>query len=297
MISVNSPRAILLAARPQTLPGAAVPVMIALSLALADAGADAFRVVPAALCLLFALIMQIDANFVNDYFDFVKGRDDEERLGPKRACAEGWITLPFMRGLIVVTTLLAAAVGLPLVAYGGWTMVAVGAFCIVGCVTYTTHLSRWGMGDAMVLVFFGIIPVCLTYYLQTGGVTLTVAVASIACGIEIDSMLIINNYRDHYQDLAHGKRTLSVLLGRERMLKCFYYIPRVVCLLGLVFFFCGYEAAFFLPVFYNIAHDKVYARMRAIGEGAQLNDVLAQNGRVIMLYGLLVSLGVLVQCL
>ena len=121
-ISTNSPHAWMLAARPKTLTGAAVPVMIGVSAAWND---GFFRPVPALLCFLFAFLMQIDANFINDYYDFQKGLDDEKRLGPKRACAEGWITLPAMRRGIICTTLLSCLTGLPLVWYGGWTMVLV----------------------------------------------------------------------------------------------------------------------------------------------------------------------------
>lgn len=91
-IIAGSPMAWLLAARPKTLAGAAVPVMIGLSMAFADGGVAAFRLAPAILCVLFAFIMQIDANFINDYFDFIRGNDDETRLGPRRACAQGWIS-------------------------------------------------------------------------------------------------------------------------------------------------------------------------------------------------------------
>lgn len=295
-IITNSPRAIFRATRIQTLPGAAVPVMIALSLAIADGGWEQFRVLPALLCILFALLMQIDANFVNDYVDCIKGRDDDERLGPLRACAQGWITLPFMRGLIVLTTLTAAAVGLPLAWIGGWEMILVGVLCIVGCVLYTTHLSRWAMGDVMVLVFFGLIPVCFTYYLQTGAVTVPVITGALACGIEIDSMLIINNFRDHYQDEKHGKRTLSVLVGRDMMLSIFRFLPYVVCALGMAYALYDYPLAFFLPaLIYLPAYSRVYTHIAAIHQGTALNQQLAANGRVILLYGILVSGGVLLR--
>ena len=114
-VKVNSLKAWLLAARPKTLTGAAVPVMMGIAAAIRMYGVGEVRVVPAVLCMLFALIMQIDANFVNDYFDFMKGTDDEQRLGPKRACAQGWITAPAMRRGLLITTVLACIVGLPLV--------------------------------------------------------------------------------------------------------------------------------------------------------------------------------------
>lgn len=105
-VTTNSLKAWFLAARPKTLTGAAVPVMIGIASAISQYG-DAVRVGAAVLCMLFALVMQIDANFVNDYFDFMKGTDDEKRLGPKRACAQGWITAAAMRRGLLYTTLLA----------------------------------------------------------------------------------------------------------------------------------------------------------------------------------------------
>ena len=97
-VKVNSLNAWILAARPKTLTGASVPIMIGIAFAFTDVGWQHFQALPAILCVLFAFIMQIDANFVNDYFDCLKGNDDTEtRLGPRRSCSEGWITLPSMR--------------------------------------------------------------------------------------------------------------------------------------------------------------------------------------------------------
>ena len=151
-VEVNSLKAWILAARPKTLTGAAVPVMIGTALALADSDFH-IRIVPTVLCFLFAFVMQIDANFVNDYFDFLKGTDDEKRLGPKRACAQGWVTTKAMRWALALTTMFACAVGLPLIYYGGWWMIAVGVLCVFFCFLYTTHLSYIGMGDVLVLLF------------------------------------------------------------------------------------------------------------------------------------------------
>ena len=163
-VRLNSAKAWLLAARPKTLTGAAVPVMIALALAWTDRSAEhPFMWLPAVLCMLFAFVMQIDANFVNDYFDFMKGTDDEERLGPRRACANGWVTAKAMRIAMGVTTFLGCIIGLPLIYYGGWQMIVVGVLCVFFCFLYTTHLSYMGLGDVLVLVFFGIVPVCVTY--------------------------------------------------------------------------------------------------------------------------------------
>ena len=142
----DSARSWVLAARPKTLTGAAVPVMIGLSMAYADQSASTpFHWIPAFLCLLFAFIMQVDANFINDYFDFIHGNDDETRLGPKRACAMGWVSVAKMKRAIAITTVLACVIGLPLIYYGGFEMVAVGLLCVVFCFLYTTHLSYLGL--------------------------------------------------------------------------------------------------------------------------------------------------------
>nr|MCR4582735.1 prenyltransferase [Prevotella sp.] len=157
-IKTNSWQAWLLATRPKTLSGAAVPVMIGAALAYTDAqtyGDDVFSWWAALLCLLFAFIMQIDANLINDFFDFVNGTDDREtRLGPKRACAQGWVRLDSMKRAIALTTCLACLVGLPLVYWGGLEMILVGAICVVFCFLYTTYFSYQGLGDLLVLLFF-----------------------------------------------------------------------------------------------------------------------------------------------
>ena len=185
-IKQNSLRAWILAARPKTLSGAAVPVLIGLSLAYTDAstyGENVFSWTAAVLCMLFALIMQIDANFINDFFDYTRGNDDAAtRLGPLRACTQGWVSTDAMKRAIASTTCAACVIGLPLVYYGGLEMILIGALCVVFCFLYTTHLSYLGLGDVLVLLFFGIVPVCITYYVQLHTITPEVFIASVACG-------------------------------------------------------------------------------------------------------------------
>ena len=169
-VTPHSLRAWLLAARPKTLPASAAPVMIGLSVAAADPQVS-FKALPAVACLLFALLMQVASNFINDYFDFRKGLDDEKRLGPKRACAEGWISPRAMRRAIFLTVAVACAAGCVALCYAGWPLLLVGAACVVGAYFYTTGpypLSYKGWGDAMVLLIFGIVPVCATFWVQAG---------------------------------------------------------------------------------------------------------------------------------
>ena len=294
-VKLNSARAWILAARPKTLSGAAVPVMIALALAWADTSPlHPFLWIPAVLCMLFAFVMQIDANFINDYFDFMKGTDDETRLGPKRACASGWVTASAMRLAILVTTLVGCAVGIPLVFYGGWPMIVVGLLCVLFCFLYTTHLSYMGLGDLLVLLFFGIVPVCVTYYLQHHTLTWEVFVASLACGFVIDTLLLINNYRDRDNDRRAGKLTLVVRLGESFGLHLYLWVGFLAVALGAVFMLNDHPYASLLPaVFYLPLHLQTFRQMKKINHGPQLNAILGQTARNMFVYGIVVALGLL----
>ncbi|RRD00311.1 1,4-dihydroxy-2-naphthoate octaprenyltransferase [Prevotella sp. OH937_COT-195] len=292
----NSARAWLLAARHKTLAGAAVPVMIGLSLAFADLrAAGTFDWLPALLCMLFAFIMQIDANFINDYFDFVRGNDDETRLGPKRACAQGWVGVGAMRVAMASTTASACLVGLPLIFYGGVEMVLVGAVCVLFCFLYTTHLSYRGLGDVLVVVFFGLVPVCVPYYIETHGLTLNVFVAAIACGLVIDTLLVVNNYRDIDNDRRAGKITLCVRIGERVSRRLYLMLGITAVLAGAVYVSGGYLFAAIFPLPYLLLHYKSYKRLVKIGKGAALNTVLGETARNMFAYGLLVSLGILLS--
>lgn len=296
-ITPNSWRAWLLAARPKTLSGAAVPVMIGVALAWVDAAeyaGDTFHWLPAVLCLLFAFVMQIDANLINDFFDFVGGADDADtRLGPRRACAQGWVTLDAMKRAIALTTCIACLVGLPLVLYGGLEMILVGMICVVFCFLYTTHLSYMGMGDVLVLLFFGVVPVTMTYYVQMHTCTWQVLTASVACGLVIDGLLIVNNFRDRDGDSAVGKRTLVVRIGPEASLATYLAVGVAATLLGVVFWLNGHVLAFCLPLLYLVLHYFTYLKMKRIYKGKALNLCLGETARNIFVYGLTVSIGLL----
>lgn len=295
MIKQNSLKAWVLAARPKTLTGAAVPVMIGVALAYIDAREiDAFSPIAAVLCLLFAFIMQIDANFVNDFFDYVRGNDDEStRLGPLRACTQGWVSIDAMKRAIAFTTVLACIVGLPLIFYGGLEMLLIGLLCVVFCFLYTTHFSYIGMGDILVLVFFGIIPVCCTYYVQLHTCPLIVVIASLACGLVIDGLLIVNNYRDRDVDRCDGKKTLVVKIGATAAEWLYLAIGIVSVLAGILFWVNGHVLAFVLPFIYLTLHIFTWLKLRRIHEGRQLNECLGETARNIFVYGLCVSVGLL----
>ena len=293
----DSLRAWILAARPKTLSGAAVPVIIGVALALTDARQyddDVFSGGAAVLCLLFALIMQVDANFVNDFFDYARGNDDaERRLGPLRACTQGWVKIESMKKAIASTTIVACLVGLPLVWYGGFEMVLVGVLCVAFCFLYTTKLSYIGLGDVLVLVFFGIVPVCCTYYVQLHTVTWQVFMASVACGLVIDGLLLVNNYRDRYNDQADGKQTLVVMIGSDATEWLYLATGCTAYLIGIVFWMNGHVVAFLLPTVYLVLHAFTWLKMRRINNGRRLNECLGETARNMFVYGLCVAIGLL----
>lgn len=298
-IKTDSLRAWFLAARPKTLSGAAVPVMIGVALAYTDARdyyvEGTFSWTAAVLCLLFAFLMQIDANFINDFFDFTNGSDDAEtRLGPRRACAQGWVKLDSMKRAIAMTTCLACVVGLPLVWYGGLEMVLIGVICVVFCFLYTTHLSYMGLGDVLVIVFFGIVPVCISYYVLLHTCTWQVFVASLACGLVIDGLLLVNNFRDREGDRAVGKNTLVVQIGEKAALALYLSVGIVACLMGVVFGLNGHVLAFLLPLIYLVLHVFTYLKIKRICQGKALNICLGETARNIFIYGLTVTVGVLI---
>ena len=296
-VETNSVKAWLLAARPKTLSGAAVPVMIGVSLAYIDAQAydeGVFSWFAAVLCFLFAFEMQIDANFINDFFDFANGTDNvETRLGPRRACAQGWVKLESMKKAIAFTTCLACVIGLPLIWYGGLEMILIGALCVVFCFLYTTHLSYMGLGDLLVLIFFGVVPVCISYYVQLHTVTWQVFLASLACGLVIDALLIINNFRDRDTDREAGKKTIIVRMGAEAGLQLYLGVGIGALILGGTFWMNGHPLAFFLPFIYFILHVFTYLKIKRIDKGKALNLCLGETARNIFIYGLCVSIGLL----
>ena len=296
MVKTNSVKAWLLATRPKTLSAAAVPVMIGTAFAWRNTS-EQFNWIPAILCLLFAWIMQIDSNLVNDYFDFKKGNDDETRLGPKRACSEGWITSDAMVWGILITTLLGCMTGIPLILYGGLEMVMVGIACVVFCFLYTTLFSYHGLGDILVLLFFGIIPVCCTYYvcmpLHQQIPTGEVIASSIACGLAIAALWIVNNYRDIDNDRSNGKITLAVRLGESKTRRLYESIGYIAAgIMIILVFFDLYQIDKLIPTYalyliYIILHRQSYKEMKRINKGAKLNQVLGLTARNILVFGLL----------
>lgn len=293
MIKTNSLKAWILAARPKTLTGAAIPVMLGCSLAYIY---NSFNVTPAILCFMFAFIMQIDANFINDLFDFLKGTDREDRLGPERACSQGWITPQAMKTGIAITTVLAGIIGLCLLYYGGVEMIPVGIACIIFAFLYTAGpypLAYHGWGDVLVLVFFGFVPVGFTFYVMAHTWNTSVTITSLICGMIIDTLLMVNNFRDREQDAISGKNTLVVKFGAKAGLIMYFLLGMTACWLCFYFLAIGKIYAVLLPQLYLVMHILTTFKMAKINKGKALNTILGETSRNILVFGLMLSLGLI----
>jgi 1,4-dihydroxy-2-naphthoate polyprenyltransferase len=292
-IEKNSFKAWILASRPKTLAAGSVPVIVASALAAHD---GMFNLVPAILCLFFALLAQIASNFSNDYFDYKKKTDNEDRLGPARAVSSGWIDPGMMLVGIFVTITVACLFGMGLIWYGGWEMIIVGIVCVVSLLAYTAGpwpLAYNGLGDVFVLVFFGFVAVIFSNYVQTQLITPQAFICGGAVGLAAVNILILNNYRDRETDKKSNKKTTIVIFG-EKFGRRFYLINGFIsCILCLLFIAEGSYFAAFLPLLYLIPHILTWKKMVAIDKGKALNPLLGETSRNLLILGLLISAGLL----
>lgn len=202
------------AMRLRTLPVSAAGVLTAIGY---NVGDGTFKAAPAALCLIFALLAQVASNFANEYYDYRDGLDRAGRDGPRRGVTEGDIIPGAMLRATYATLGMACCVGLSLLWWGGWWLLIAGIVIAIGAMAYSAGpypLSRHGLGEVAVIIFFGVIPVNLTYYVQSGYFAWPVGIASAAIGLMGANVLLVNNYRDADDDAAVGKRTLAVIMGR-----------------------------------------------------------------------------------
>lgn len=282
-----------LAARPKTLPASVAPVLVASALAWHD---GLFRWQPALICFLFALAAQIVSNFLNDYFDFVKGSDRDDRLGPQRAVANGWIRPKSMLWGAVLLMGIACLLGCLVIYYAGWQMIGVGIAVCLGVFFYTAGpypLAYRGWGDVCVVVFYGLIPLGFTYYVQTLQWTMPVTLCGLAVGFVTTNILVANNYRDREQDRISDKRTTIVRFG-EKFGRYFYLFNGLAAVAVCSFLFL-YEKPYaaFLPVLYLIPHWLTWKKMCRIREGKELNVILGESSRNLLVFSILIIIGLL----
>ncbi|MDR0844989.1 MAG: 1,4-dihydroxy-2-naphthoate octaprenyltransferase [Tannerella sp.] len=287
-MEVKKVKAWALAARPKTLAASVSPVLIGCALAYRN---GSFLAIPAVLCLLVALLAQIAANLSNDYFDFKKGADKAGRLGQKRAVASGWIAPRTMLYAALGTLALACLCGCGLLFYGGWELIFVGLLIAVCVLAYTAGpypLAYHGWGDVCVWLFYGVIPVCFTYYVQAHAFSGTAFLLSSAIGIVSVNILVVNNYRDYEQDKAAHKRTTVVLFGRS-FGRIFYLVNIALSLVMAypVYWYRSWNTKL-LFIFFVIIQLFTWQDM-CRAQGSELNSVLERTARNVFLYALLIA--------
>lgn len=271
------------AMRLRTLPVSVAGVVAACGFALMG---GCFAWPQAVLCLVFAVLAQIASNFANEYYDFKAGLDRPGREGPRRGVTEGDITPRAMKTATFLTLGLACCVGLSLIYWGGWWLIAAGMGIALGVLAYSTGpypLSHHGLGECAVVFFFGIIPVNLTYYLMAGGWDLSVFLGSVSIGLMGANVLLVNNYRDLEDDRAVGKHTLAVLAGRG-----FSAALYLVNGLAAVLLMCGVwlalpSWALAVPIVYAAAHTLLWCALLS-RRGVRLNPMLGMTAMLMLLY-------------
>jgi 1,4-dihydroxy-2-naphthoate octaprenyltransferase len=282
------------AIRPKTLPAAVAPVLLATAMA---HHLGQMQILPALICLSFALLVQIGTNFANDYLDGIKGTDTEARLGPQRAVANGLISPVTMKAATIGVLAFAFCLGLSLIYFGGWWLLSVGIASVVCAWIYTGGpypLAYNGLGDLFVVLFFGFIAVGCTFYVQAGSMNQEVLLLGFACGLIVNNILVVNNYRDIDEDRKANKRTLVVVFGRKWALV--QYGLSLLFAGGVLvwLFYQGFGAwvlLAWLPMFLG------FYQLHQLAQAEQASDYLSSlkgAALVVVGYGLLVSLGLFI---
>ena len=250
-----------------------------------------FSLVPALLCLLFAILAQIASNFANEYYDFRKGVDRKGREGFRRGVTEGDISPAAMKYATFGTLAAAAVVGCLMLFYGSWWLVPIGLCIGLFALAYSAGpypLSHHGLGDVAVIIFFGIVPVTLTCYLQQGGwreLWLSLPI-SVAVGLLAANVLIVNNCRDEEDDRAVGKRTSVVIFGRKAM--GWVYLFSGIVAMGIVFYMLRwiYPVSAVMAAIFLAMHFHTWRKLVS-SSGAALNPVLGATARNLLVFTLL----------
>jgi len=283
----------ILASRPRTLPAAIVPVMVGSSLAIYQ---GIFFPIYSIIALLCSVLIQIGTNFTNDLHDHLKGSDTKERKGPLRVLASGLISVKEMELGIFIVFLTAFLLGLYLVYSVGIMILWIGIFSILAGLAYTAGpfpLAYNGLGDLFVFIFFGIVGTVGTYYLHAHEFTALAFLISLPVGALITNILIVNNYRDIEEDKSAGKNTLAVLLGREFSRYEYIFFILVSFFIPFLLHF-KYDFSFwvFLP-YLTLPLAISLIKMIYVLNGTQLNKTLELSAKFSALFGLLLSVGII----
>ena len=282
----------LAAIRPATLTAALGPVAVGTGLAAADGKLD---VLPALAALVGAMLIQIGTNLFNDWADFEKGADTEERLGPARAVQRGWLSGRQVLSGAIMSFALAIAVGIYLVVHAGPWLVAIGLVSVLCGFAYTggpAPLAYTGMGDIFVLGFFGVVAVSGTYFVQALTLTPHVVIASLAVGALATAILVVNNLRDRHTDARAGKRTLVVRFGERFGRGEYITLVAAAYAVPLSMFALTGQTGWLLPLLsVPLAVHRVRQMLRT--DGRALNAELGATAQLGLLFNGLLAAGVL----
>ena len=281
--------------RLRTLPVSMSGVIIAIGIAKWH---HQFKWLPALLCLAFALLAQIASNTANEYFDFKKGTAKPRRVGPRRGVTEGDIRPETLRNVTFGLLALAGVVGCCLIPYGGWWLLPVGIVIALAALAYSTGpypLSYHGLGELTVFIFFGLVPVNLTYYVMALRFDPLVLLFSIAIGLLGVNVLLVNNYRDVEDDREAGKKTQTVMRGRP--ITAFAYLLNGylgMAILAVFWFMIGYMHllpvwTLAIPVLYLVMHTATWYKL-SHRDGAALNPLLGATARNMLIFTLLFTI-------
>lgn len=280
------------AIRLRTLPVSMSGVVIAIALALYF---DNFKWQPALLCIVFALLAQVVSNLANEYFDFLSGADKKGRVGPRRGVTEGDIAPATLKWVTIVTLVVDCLVGCGLLFYGPWWLLIAGIVIAIAALAYSTGpypLSYHGLGELAVFIFFGIVPVNLTYFVQAGAYNPFVALASISIGLMGVNVLLVNNYRDVFDDRESGKHTSVVIFGRKLAAASYlingYVAVSVLAPLWLRLMIQGRWWSLLPAVVYLVLHTANWWRLTH-NDGAALNPLLGGTARAMLLFTVILA--------
>jgi 1,4-dihydroxy-2-naphthoate octaprenyltransferase len=291
---INPIDAWILAARPKTLPAAVAPVMVGSAMAAVH---NSFALLPALAALAVALLLQIGVNLANDYFDFIKGVDSDDRLGPLRVTQSGLIPPARVRAAMSIALGLAGLPGLYLVYVGGWPVLVIGVASILAALAYSGGpfpLASNALGDLFVFIFFGLVAVCGTYYVQTLKLTATVVLIGADVGLLITAILVVNNLRDIATDRKSGKRTLAVRLGVSGTKLEFSLLLAGAYCGPLVFWIGGIFSVWVLLPFISVPLAwRLIRTIRRTSDGPRLNHTLASTAKLALLFSLLLAIGII----
>lgn len=283
----------LLAMRPATLGAAVVPVAIGAAVAQVYGG---LRLWPTLAALFGAIFIQIGTNFANDVFDYEKGADTADRLGPTRAVQAGLIPARSMRRAMILTFGLATLCGACLTWMGGWPFVVIGVASIVSGIAYTGGpypLGYNGLGDIFVMVFFGFVAVCGTVLVNLGSVPELAVWASVPPGALATAILVVNNVRDRETDVLAGKRTLAVRFGRAAGIAEYRFLIAISFLTPMLLYLLGKAGWPILLPLLTAPAAALLQRGLVRGQGRELNPVLVGTAKLLIFFGLLFAAGLL----